>query len=441
MRLLIIAYEFPPSRSPQALRWAYLSRELCRLGHDVHVLTVHLGGDQASSYLLDGAFVHRTWAGPLRSLVAFYRDIRRPNSHSAEDRLVLSDRLSSRKLVHGSRRGWRLQLSQQIQKVAEYVFFPDLRGEWRRPGQWKLSRLLREIKPDVVISSHEPATTLELGLVAKTRGHLWVADLGDPVLAPYTPRHWITRARALEASVWLSADHILVTSAAAADMLSSRHGPRENCTVITQGHDSDNMSVSTCTAENKSKFLEMLYTGSFYSFRDPIALLRAVVSTPGVRLSIASVSLPEPVAQYADRHPDAIRLLGFLAHEEALQWQRNSHVLVNIANADPQQVPGKFYEYLGARRPILHLEANAPDEAGRLIKNHGWGWVTPQDETALARLIAELSSRFQEGTLDCDLRLESPERERYSWRALARQLHDVLLKTKGGLVGPAHSSR
>ena len=37
MRFLLIAYEFPPSPSPQSLRWAYLVRELIALGHQVKV--------------------------------------------------------------------------------------------------------------------------------------------------------------------------------------------------------------------------------------------------------------------------------------------------------------------------------------------------------------------------------------------------------------------
>lgn len=45
MRFLLIAYEFPPSPSPQSLRWAYLARELVARGHRVKVLTIHLGGE------------------------------------------------------------------------------------------------------------------------------------------------------------------------------------------------------------------------------------------------------------------------------------------------------------------------------------------------------------------------------------------------------------
>ena len=47
MRILLITYEFPPSPSPQSLRWAYLCRELHRLGHDIDVLTIDLGGAAA----------------------------------------------------------------------------------------------------------------------------------------------------------------------------------------------------------------------------------------------------------------------------------------------------------------------------------------------------------------------------------------------------------
>ena len=35
MRILLIAYEFPPSPSPQSLRWTYLVRELDRLTREL----------------------------------------------------------------------------------------------------------------------------------------------------------------------------------------------------------------------------------------------------------------------------------------------------------------------------------------------------------------------------------------------------------------------
>src|SRR5690606_33454115 len=90
---------------------------------------------------------------------------------------------------------WRGLLMERFNKqVASRFVFPDLRGEWTRPARRALPALLKQVSPDVVVSSHEPANTLELGLAAKRFGFPWVADLGDPVLTTYTRRHWRRRA-------------------------------------------------------------------------------------------------------------------------------------------------------------------------------------------------------------------------------------------------------
>src|SRR5690606_39301354 len=101
-----------------------------------------------------------------------------------------------------------------------------------------LPRLLGEVRPDVVVSSHEPATTLQVGLQAARGGFRWVADLGDPVLAPYTPRRWQGRAGRLERDVLREAEHVLVTTPATRELLCDRHGadPRR-VTVVPQGFD------------------------------------------------------------------------------------------------------------------------------------------------------------------------------------------------------------
>jgi hypothetical protein len=194
MLILVIAYEFPPSPSPQSLRWAYLARELHRAGHQVEVLTIDLGAAEAGLPALPREIVvHRTFAGPVRGLVAWRRRRRArvaiPTARSDGD-----GALAARRDIP-SRSGWKHRLSLALQRVGEWIWFPDLRGEWRPYAQARLDALLSQRPPDVVISSHEPAITLELGLRAQRAGFRWVADLADPVLAPYTLPHWRARAR------------------------------------------------------------------------------------------------------------------------------------------------------------------------------------------------------------------------------------------------------
>ena len=82
MRILLVAYDFPPIPSPQALRWAYLVRELALAGHDVHVLAPDVMGYGVGQLpeLPASVVVHRSSAGPVTDfLVARQRANRQPH--------------------------------------------------------------------------------------------------------------------------------------------------------------------------------------------------------------------------------------------------------------------------------------------------------------------------------------------------------------------------
>jgi len=423
MRILLIAYEFPPSPSPQSLRWAYLSRELHRLGHDVHVLTIDLGGSQPGlPELPTGVRIHRTHPGPVRGLVARRRRYRARRREQADAAAAGA----ASPVPVPSRGGWKHRVSALLQRVGEHIWFPDLRGEWHRPGRARLLELLGTLTPDVVISSHEPATTLELGLEAKRAGIRWIADLADPVLAHYTLPRWHDRAHLLEARVCECADHILVTTPAAERLLRERHPGRAPIHVLTQGFDADPRAPGANDPRPRGDVLELLYTGSFYSFRTAGALLQAVLATPGTRLNIATIQVPDEVLAAARAHPDRIRLLGFLPHLEALAWQRRADVLVNLANRDPSQVPGKCYEYLGAGRPILHLGDAPGDAVAELITTRRRGWVCAPTTQAVSGQLARLRERQQAGVLTEDLVLDAGTVAEFSWPALAQRLDRLL---------------
>jgi hypothetical protein len=423
MRILLIAYEFPPSASPQSLRWTYLVRELALIGDDVHVLTIDLGGaGHGLPALPANVTVHRTYPGPFRGIVAWRR--KRRQYHG---RLRPSTPRQSSAPVGKIRPGWKQSVSDVLQRIAAYIWFPDLRGEWRKTGVRALRTLLSSLAPDVVVSSHEPATTLELGLTAKRAGFRWVADLGDPVLAPYTPARWRRRAQRLEHEVCRQADCILVTADSALELLRSRHRRTSGIEVLTQGFPT--MQPQTGRPGPDDASVHLFYAGSFYSFRRPEALLQAVLATPGVKLSIASINAPESIRRASSEHPAKIRLLGFLPHADTLRLQRDADVLVSIANCDARQVPGKFYEYLGAARPVLHLhDAQADDAASCLLRKLHRGIVCRNESGAIATRLAWLQQAKRSGTLDGLFQLEMDPVMEYAWPRLAERLHGILAR-------------
>lgn len=409
MRLLLIAWEFPPSPSPQSLRWSYLCRELARAGHEVHVLTT--GPDRAVEGLpeLPGEVVVHRLPGPYSRLMAMLwrRQQARAAARAAAPVAAAASGASGAPGADAATSpaaagplNWKGRLLHALQRTAEHFLFPDVRGEWYFPARRRIAGLVREVRPDVVVSSHEPATTLQLGLLVKRRfGLPWIADLGDPVLADYTPARWRRKSLRLERRVMALADAVTVTAPGTRDLLRQRHGAAGAAIeVLPQGFEDRPGDLPPSPAGFDPARLELLYTGSFYRFRRPDALLDAVARVPGARLSIAASSLPPAIAARVREAPERFRALGFLPHRDALALQRGADVLVDIANDNPCQVPGKFYEYLGAGRPVLHLGPAGDDEAAAaLLRERRRGWNCANEREAIEALLRSLAGRKAAG--------------------------------------------
>ena len=428
MRLLLIAYEFPPSPSPQSLRWVYLIRELAALGHEIHVLAPDLGGEAPGLPQLPASvIVHRCFAGPFRGLMAVRRKRRQ---RLAANRAGDTSPGQAGLTVLRPPRNWKQRVSETVQAGLEYALFPDLRGEWKPWATRALDRVLQAVRPDAVISSHEPATSLELGLRAKAAGYRWIADLGDPVLAGYTPARWRRRAAHVERATCLGADLITVTNPATAELLRARHGRPNAVEVLPQGFDARPTTAAGLPDIFDAERLELLYTGSLYRFRRIDALLAALRTQARARLNIAAITVPEHILELARAASGQVRLLGFLPHAAILQLQRRADVLVNIANEDVTQIPGKFYEYLGAQRPVLHIEAQ-DDPISDLVRDLRRGWVCGNDEASLSPLLSLLASAHAREALDDGLQLGLEPVQRYSWQAIAERLEHRLQELRG----------
>lgn len=445
LRLLLIAYEFPPSPSPQSLRWHHLVGELLELGVEVHVLTAENWWPSASIRPPAGAVVHRAWPGGVAGFIAMSRRWRRLWGRPRDEATPVA---SGPHWANGSRQSadlackapaptaatlnWKGRAMDRLNRVIGRYTFPDERGRWEPSARRWLGRLLDTLQPDVVVSSHEPATTLRLGRLAKKQGFPWVADLGDPVLSFYTPGRWKEQSWALERWTCQHADRVTVTTEAAKSLLADRHDvPDSRFDVLTQGYDASREPEPVPGVEFDPGRLELLYTGSFYQFREPRALMEAVLATPDIRLSVATSRAPNWLLPLVGEYPDRLRLLGFLPHAQAVMLQRSADVLVNIANDDPVHVPGKVYEYLGAGRPILHLGDNEEDVAAQLLRKHQRGLVAGNAAGPISDALKELATIKRAGAWGQHFRLDAAGVEQYQWQAIARRLYEVLQEAVG----------
>lgn len=437
MRILLLAYAFPPLATPQALRWHYFSRELVARGHDVHVLAPDLVVDAAESIDVPGGVtVHRCSPGGLTAQIHQHRR-RRQGARAPAPAAVPATPAGAAE--SGTQLNWKGRLHRNIDSSLSYFMYPDSTSQWLPPARAQLRRLMPYLRPDVLIGSHEPAGVLQLALDA--RGDTpWIADLGDPVLASYTPARWRRKALALEARVCREADHVIVTTEATRRCLVHRHAAcAQRIAVVPQGFDA-HAPADAATFADAQMPLNLFYGGRFYPFRDPGALIEAVLALPGVRLRVAAPELSPSIARLCQAHPDKIELLGRLTHAATRSLQQAHDVLVNIGNRSPEQTPGKLFEYFGARRPILHLSSSENDPAEELLRGHARGWSCANRPEAIAEMLERLIRRKRAGLLDAGLDLGLETVAAYEWRALGGEIDRLLHQAAAGAGERRHSS-
>lgn len=436
MRVLLVTYDFPPVRTPRALRWRYLVRELVLQGHEVHVLRPDLGEVDVTFPEAPGSLhMHSSWPGPFGWLVR--RSVRR-HATVGEEPGVSPGTVSAPGL------NWRGRLVDAAKRGCGWVLYPDVRAEWTPWARRALDRLLASIRPDVVVTSHEPATTLALGARARRAGYPWVADLGDPVCAPYTPRRWRRRAWKQEAAVCRQADRVVLTTEATRQLLIDRHGldPARG-TVLPNGYDDRRGPAPAPALDFDPARLELLYTGRLYDYRDPTGLLQAVAATPGVRLTLVLPDPPEGrAARLVEAAGERVRVTGSMPHGAVMGLLEAADVLVNVGDvAGSVQVPAKVYEYLGIERPILHVVTGRDDTVAAMLEPLSRGWIHDADPQRLARLLRHLVESKRAGTLHDGWQLAPVAAHAHSVLGARLDQELVAVCAMGNLERPESSSR
>lgn len=414
--VLVLSHDFPPVRSPQAIRAAAFVRQLARVAARVDVIS--RSDSQAYDCPTQPPNVHLHPCSP----GWFEATLDRRAALKARQGVAENDAASLR---GPTELNWKGRLVTLLRRMANVLRFPDGRAAWVAPARRELRRICREHRPDVALVMHEPAACLLVANELSRMGIPWLADLADPVLAPYTPRHWRARALRLEARTLARAAAVSVTNGETARLLAERHGiDASTVTILPQGFD----EARPARPKRCGDALELVYTGRFYPFRDPTPLLKAVAATPGTRLTIAGPELPKAALAAAARHPQAIVLAGELRHEAALAMQAEADVLVSIGNANTTQSPGKLQEYFGARHPILHIYGVESDPAIALLDSTGRGWCCPADATAIAASLRRLVMLRAEGGLAAAFNLDNEAVAAYRWESIAGRLVATLAR-------------
>lgn len=309
------------------------------------------------------------------------------------------------------------------------LFVPDPRISWVRPSVRYLRRYLREHPVDAVVTTGPPQSVHLIGLgLKKATGIRWIADFRDPWTEMFYYKHLglgraaDRRHRRLEQSVLDGADLIISVSPPVADDFRAKTStPVE---LVTNGFDPDDYTAEQ--PEKDGAHFRIVHTGLFAADGNPLALWDALSRRCAADRDFAS-RLQIRLAGKVDREIcEAIRErglggnlveLGYLPHDETVREQRMADILLLPLRREPEYakvLPGKIFEYLAARRPVLGI-GQEDGAAARVLGDAGAGRMFGWDKQ-------EELMRFIDGEhtgLPDDI-------DKYSRRELTRRLTELL---------------
>lgn len=308
-------------------------------------------------------------------------------------------------------------------------FIPDARKLWVNPSISYLAKIIADEGIQNIITTGPPHSLHLIGLGLKKKYNVqWIADFRDPWTSiGYHKKLRLTSSsrqkhKALEQSVLLKADKIVVTSNTTKSEFEAI--TPKPIKVITNGFDDELQAVALDT-----KF-SISHIGSLLTGRNPLGFwqaLRELIAENEdfkntVKVQLAGV-VGEEVLQSIHNFglDDVVEPMGYLSHDEVLLIQQKSQLLL-LLEIDSEEtkgiIPGKLFEYLNAKRPILAI---GPEgwEAGVMVEQHKAGNTCLHDDVATLKMVLlEAFNQYQKGTLTC----KSEGVERYHRKALTESL-------------------
>ncbi len=420
-KVLIITYYWPPAGGPGVQRWLKFVKYL----KDFDVEPVVYIPENPSYPIIDKKLVDQ-----LPEVKVLKNKIFEPYKFAEIFSKKDTETISSGIIEEDKKQTF---IQKSLLFIRGNFFIPDARKFWINPSVQFLSKELNKDNYDAIITTGPPHSLHVIGLKLKEKfGIRWIADFRDPwTQIGYHEKLKLTgksrkKHETLELEVLNKADDLIVTSYTTQKEFQSKSSKPVH--VITNGFD-----IEMNDEEVKNGKFQLAHVGSLLSGRNPQNLWKAISELiqenedfrNKFELLLAG-RISDAVLESINEHRmnKYLQNLGYVSHDKAVNIQREASVLL-LLEIDSEEtkgiIPGKLFEYLAAKRPIIAVGPENWD-VSRIVEETNSGKVF--NYTEKDRLKSYILECFEGANNQLNLSAIKKYHRKNLTKKLAKLIHD-----------------
>ncbi len=420
-RVLIITYYWPPSGGGGVMRWLKMSKYLPEFGWNPVVYTPENPDASVRDESLS-AEIHPATEIIKTPIWEPYGIFRKFTGIKKEEKLAVGF------ISDASSGNWKNRLSVFVRGN---FLIPDPRKFWVKPSVKFLTAYLEKKPVDLIVSTGPPHSMHLIALALKKKLNIpWIADFRDPWTDIYfydklhLTRRGDKKHRKLELKVLENADFVTTVSPDWAKIL--KKTPAIKVKLINNGYDHVDFEDLNVTPDAD---FSIAHFGVLNGDRNPTILWKALgelckedsefKNLLKIRLIGQADGLIIHEIEENGLGGNLVQI-GYLPHREGLRELAKSKILLlpNIIASNVKGViPGKMYEYMALKRPILAVGKTDSDIAGIISETQAGIAVEFDDFDAMKQALKNFFELYKENKLE----IQPVGVEQYSRKNLAKK--------------------
>jgi hypothetical protein len=306
----------------------------------------------------------------------------------------------------------REKIRKLFNRISQTFYLPDNKKSWSINAKEAVEQELNSERYDIVFITAPPFSAFSEIVKLKAKFEIpFVFDYRDLWFESYfsfypTPMHkkYINE---LEYATVRNADLVTVTNRNIKEKLIKNYPylNHSRVEIISHGYDQEDFDCAPTAKKNTNKLL-FVHSGNFIEYTTPKYLLKSLVELKQMHpdvfgdieihlVGILDKSNKKRIKKYG--LDEVVKVFGYLEHSEVISKIKGADVLwfmISERKNIDAILPGKVFEYVGARKPIF---ANIPQGAAEnVLEEYKGSYITsPYNIKEIVEKIVEIHSDYK----------------------------------------------